>query len=75
MTHPRCAFGASPFRGRYQWPGEAGSTVSLDHPRNGALRVAVSPSRGRYQWPGEAGSTVSLAQIRSVLTWVTDVAA
>jgi hypothetical protein len=28
MTHPRCAFGASPSRGRHQWPGKAGSTVS-----------------------------------------------
>ncbi|MDR7152786.1 hypothetical protein J2W49_004764 [Hydrogenophaga palleronii] len=30
MAHPRCAFGASPSRGRHPWPGEAGSTVALD---------------------------------------------
>jgi uncharacterized protein (DUF2147 family) len=28
MTHPRSAFGASPSRGRHQWPGKAGSTVA-----------------------------------------------
>ncbi|WP_233259612.1 M20 family peptidase [Ramlibacter sp. WS9] len=29
LNHPRSAFGASPSRGRHQWPGEAGSTVAL----------------------------------------------
>ncbi|NML47819.1 DUF2147 domain-containing protein [Ramlibacter sp. G-1-2-2] len=28
MAHPRSAFGASPSRGRHQWPGKAGSTVA-----------------------------------------------
>jgi maltose/maltodextrin transport system permease protein len=28
MNHPRSAFGASPSRGRHQWTGKAGSTVS-----------------------------------------------
>ena len=27
-AHPRSAFGASPSRGRHQWPGKAGSTVA-----------------------------------------------
>jgi hypothetical protein len=30
MTHSRCAFGASPSRGRYYWAGGASSTVTLD---------------------------------------------
>jgi hypothetical protein len=30
MIHPRSAFGASPSRGRRQWPGKAGSTVALE---------------------------------------------
>jgi formate dehydrogenase subunit gamma len=29
MAHPRSAYGASPSRGRRQWPGKAGSTVAL----------------------------------------------
>ena len=28
MAHPRSASGASPSRGRHQWPGKAGSTVA-----------------------------------------------
>jgi len=28
LAHPRSAFGASPSRGRHQWPGKAGSTVA-----------------------------------------------
>ena len=28
MAPPRSAFGASPSRGRHQWPGKAGSTVA-----------------------------------------------
>ncbi|CAA9429423.1 MAG: FIG002343: hypothetical protein [uncultured Ramlibacter sp.] len=39
MTPPRSAFGASPSRGRHQWPGKAGSTVARDwNPVNLARR-------------------------------------
>jgi hypothetical protein len=39
MTHPRCAFGASPSRGRPQRPGKAGSAAALEEAARFAAAV------------------------------------
>jgi uncharacterized protein (DUF2147 family) len=42
MAPPRSAFGASPFRGRTQWPGKAGSTGALGFGVGMLLSIATS---------------------------------
>ena len=59
MTTPRiswptpAALRATPSRGRYQWTGKAGSTVSLD-------LSAVAFAESEFQGLGDARSVVSL---------------
>jgi uncharacterized protein (DUF58 family) len=59
MTPPRSAFGASPSKGRHQWPGEAGSTVAL-----GWNPITLIRSRFRQWWQARLplSDTLTLTQ-------------